>query len=215
MGMFIKVDMGIETILQGTAMSKKESKYLKDLDRLSSELKSLNDALIIGGLGTKLLSEFKYKCKMPEVTDIDIFYSKMPDELKEKVDKIPLTEKARRRASAMSITEENIPSKYFVYKCKSKVLGYDIDVFKGNIGPMKYSFPLITEEIKLDKNNIKIAPSMIITSQINPASYNQKRDDRIRCFMESYLNRDNHNQILKECVKIYKDSELAKTTSSP
>jgi hypothetical protein len=167
---------------QWDGFSRSEKQLLESYLQTVEEEPALQSGFITGGAACKLLSDARYRPHMPMITDIDIYYPKIPAVLAPRLEKTHLVDRVRRKYSLHGLYESITYSPLSLYKYPTQH-GQEIDIFEGQVGeiliPDGSAQPLETTPLQA------LRPGVLMATILQPRAVSEKRLKRGRYVIAS------------------------------
>lgn len=182
--------MNIDEILKRTALMKREVPYVENFVAEKAEHPTLNEATIIGSLAAKLYISPQFKGRLLRITDVDVFYQKLPAELRAQVTEEHLTNLRRSRFGSRDHFFRQELSEFTCYKFKPT--GYEeMDIFEDAIANLKVSkdVPIVHVPVETSEGDLILNlahPGLLMACYLNPQAINDKRANRARFMYKTF-----------------------------
>src|SRR3989344_2528416 len=187
-GPVFPLSMSFDELLRTTALAARECTLFERLRALYEAKPGMQEAIVVGALGTKLLADPSFKHRLPEATDIDLLFGTIPGNLRDELASRFLIDKAEREYASMGmeVKERLIESPHKVYGFKDPKYEH-IDIFDGNVGPVQLPEGLVHPTLRINEEQsitLKIGnPGFLLANYLAAAT--PKRLGRTRVLLET------------------------------
>lgn len=209
--------MRFKELTKQTAVSPSDEHLFKMISSLYSERPEFSAALLVGSLGSKLLTDPKYKSRLQHPsTDVDFLFDKVPASLKSDLIKRFLLEHMVREYTMQGLVERVKESNHPVYGFGDPRYEH-VDVFDGDVGGVRLPPDISHVHLKLEMDRAEISlqvanPGLLSAACLAAAT--DKRLNRLQFLLQTIAGDNPHGltyeKTVEDCRNVLDVSKISK-----